>query len=155
MGRSALPCLLPVLLLGACHASSGSNGDNVSINTADNGELSVKLPFGQAAVKLPESTFRTGTFDIDGVKMVPGTTLHGFNMNAGDKGATIHLAFEAPKSADEVRAYFLDEFKQKGDTATQSGNAISGKTKEGDQFTIDVQPAAQGSTGTITVQSKH
>ena len=66
----------------------------------------------------------------------------------------MHLAFNAPKSPDEVRAYFLDQFRQNGDQASQSGNSILGKTKDGEAFVIQIGPAAQGSEGTIAVQSK-
>ena len=105
-------------------------------------------------MKLPASVLHKGEFDIDGVKLMPGSTMHGFNMDAGDKGATIHVDFDAPKSPDEVRAYFLDQFKQKGDEASQSGNTVSGKTKEGDTFVIAVEPSGQAATGTIAIQSK-
>ena len=154
MPRSALLWLLPVVALAACNVSKGTGGDNVSIKTDDSGQLSVNLPFGKADVKLPKGVLAKGQFDIDGVKMIPGATLHGFNMDAGDKGATIHVAFDAPKPPNEVRAYFLDQFKEKGDEASQSGNTISGKTKDGDTFVINVEPAAGGSAGTIAFQSK-
>ena len=156
MPRSALALLLPMICLSACHVSksSGDGGDNVSIKADDSGQVSLKLPFANADVKLPKGTFENGKFDIDGVKMVPGATIHGFNVEAGDKGATIHVGFKAPKSPDEVRAYFLDQFKQNGDQASQSGNAITGKTKDGDTFVINVESAAQGSTGMIDIQSK-
>jgi hypothetical protein len=154
MARSALLWLVPVMSLAACNVSKGSGGDNVSIKTDDSGQLSVNLPFGKADVKLPAGALAKGNFDIDGVKMMPGATIHGFNMDAGKKGATIHLGFQAPKSPDEVRAYFLDQFKKKGDEASQSGNSVSGKTKDGDTFVINVEPAAGGSAGTIAIQSK-
>jgi hypothetical protein len=154
MTRSALLAVLPILALAACNVSKGDGGDNVSINADDSGHVSMNLPFAKADMKLPEGALAKGEFDIDGVKMMPGATMHGFNMDAGNKGATIHVGFIAPKSPDEVRAYFLDQFKQKGDEASQSGNAVSGMTKDGDTFLINVEPAAQGSTGTIAIQSK-
>jgi hypothetical protein len=154
MTRFALLAIVPTLSLAACNVSKGDGGDNVSIKADDSGRVSMNLPFAKADVKLPEGALAKGQFDIDGVKMIPGATMHGFNMDAGNKGATINVGFNAPKSPDEVRAYFLDEFKQKGDEASQAGNTVSGKTKDGDTFVINVEPAAQGSTGTIAIQSK-
>ena len=154
MTRFAPALIVPLMCLAACNVAKGDGGDNVSIRTDDNGQVSMNLPFAKADVKLPPSALQKGNFDIDGVKMMPGATLHGFNMDAGEKGATINVAFDAPKSADEVRAYFLDQFKQKGDEASQSGKAVSGRTRDGDTFVINVEPAAQGSTGTIAIQSK-
>ena len=155
MIRPALVLIVPMVALAACNVSKGDGGDNVSIKTDDSGQLSVNLPFGKADVKLAKGVLAKGQFDIDGVKMIPGATIHGFNMNAGNKGAMIHVAFDAPKSPNEVRAYFLNQFKEKGDEAWQSGNAISGKTKDGDTFVINVEPAAGGSAGTIAIQSKN
>lgn len=156
MTRSALVLLVAVLPLGACHVSKNSADadENVSVKASDNGSLSFNLPFAKGEVRIPRGTFENGQLDIDGVKMIPGGTVHGFSMDAGDKGATVHLAFSAPKSPQEVSSYFLEQFKAHGDAATQSGDAISGKTRDGDAFTIHVEPAEQGSSGTVVIQSK-
>jgi hypothetical protein len=155
MTRFALLLLVPAVSLAACHVSRGDGtGDNVTMSADSSGNVSFNLPFAKGGVKLPASAIESSNFDIDGVKLMPGATMHGFKMDAGNKGATVNLAFNAPTAPDQVRAYFLDQFKQKGVDAAQSGNAITGKTHDGDQFTIDVQPAGQGSTGTIAIQSK-
>lgn len=148
--------LVPVIALFGCDVSPGSDksSDNVSIKADENGHVSFNLPFMRGEVKLPRTMIHNGDLDIDGVKMIPGGTIRGFNMNAAGKGADINLAFDAPKSPDEVRAYFLEQFRQRGDEASQSGNAVSGKTKDGGKFVILVNSAAQGSSGTITIHSK-
>ena len=153
----------PLLLAGAaalaaCNVDTKNpaNGDeNVSINADETGNVTFNLPFASGQVKLPEGMMKNGDFDIDGVKMVPGGTVSGFNVDAGHKGATVHLAFKAPGSPDDVRAYFVEQFKAKGVAASASGTAVSGTTKDGDAFVIDVGPGAQGSQGTITIQSDH
>jgi hypothetical protein len=127
--------------------------ENVMINATENGQVTFNVPFASGQVKLPEGMMKNGDFDIDGVKMIPGGTISGFNVDAGDKHATAHLAFKAPASPDNVRTYFVQQFKDKGVEAAASGTAVSGKTKDGDPFVINVEPAAQGSTGTITIQS--
>lgn len=156
MTRSALALLLPALSLGACHISKNGadTDDNVSVKASDNGSVSFNLPFAKGEVQIPRRAFENGQLDIDGVKMIPGGSVRGFTMEGGDKGATVHLAFSAPKSPQEVSGYFLEQFKQHGDAATQSGNAVSGKTRDGDDFSIHVEPAAQGSVGTVVIQSK-
>ncbi|MBV9527449.1 hypothetical protein [Sphingomonas sp.] len=155
MIRFALLLLVPAVSLAACNVSRGDgDAENVTMKADASGNVSFNLPFAKGDVKLPEGAIRSSDFDIDGVKLMPGATMHGFNMNAGNHGATVHLAFEAPGAPQQVRAYFLDQFKQKGVEATQSGDAISGRTRDGDQFTIDVQPVGQGSSGTIAIQSK-
>ena len=148
--------LILILAISACRASTNNlDGDeNVSIKANDNGQMSFTLPFAKGEVQVPHGSFENGQMDIDGVKMIPGGTLHGFNVDAGDGGSTVHLSFDAPRSPDEVRGYFLSQFKMKGDEASQSGNAIVGRTKDGDTFTIQVEPAAQGSTGNVAIRSK-
>ena len=142
MKRTAL--LIPVLLLGACnfHAKNPAHGDaEVAINADEGGNVNFNLPFASGNIKLPEGAMKNGQFDIDGVKMIPGGTITGFSVFAKDKGSTVDLAFKAPQSADQVRAYFLNQFKEKGVEAAQSGNTVSGKSKDGSDFAIDVESA--------------
>jgi hypothetical protein len=150
--------LLLVSFLAACdfHAKNPAHhGDeNVTINADESGHVNFNLPFANGSIKLPEGAMNNGHFDIDGVKMIQGGTITGFDVFARDKGSTVHLTFKAPQSADEVRSYFLDQFRQKGIKAAQSGNSVSGKSRDGNDFAIDVEAAGQGSAGRITIQDK-
>jgi hypothetical protein len=144
-----------VAALAACnvHHKNPADGDeNVMINADENGQVTFNVPFASGQVKLPQGMMENGDFDIDGVKMIPGGKITGFNVDAGDKRSLVNLAFKAPGSPDQVRAYFVDQFKQKGVDAAVAGDSISGKTKDGSDFVIAVQPAEQGSTGTIKIQ---
>ena len=155
MKLAALLIMLPLVAACDVHAKKPADGDeNVSINAGESGQMSFNLPFANGQAKLPEGTMNNAKFDIDGVKLMPGATMTGFNLNAGDKGATVNFSFKAPASADAVRAYFVDEFKKQGVEAAASGTSVTGKSKDGNAFVIDVQPVAQGSTGTIAIQSK-
>ena len=158
MSRTAL-VLAVVPLLASCdmHAKKPAHGDsNVMINADESGNVAFNLPFMSGSVKLPEGALQKGEFDIDGVKMMPGGQITGFNVNATDKkGGIVNLAFKAPASPEQVRAYFLDQFKAKGLEASASGDGVTGKTKDGEPFTIHVAQADQGSTGTIEIQSKN
>jgi hypothetical protein len=145
---------LSVLLLAGCNVHSknpANDNGTVTINASDNGQVEFNLPFVSGSVKLPEGMMKNGDFDIDGVKMIPGGKVTGVSVFAADKGSNVDIAFSAPTSPDQTRAYFLDQFKQKGADVAQAGDAISGKTTDGDAFTITVGPAAQGSQGKITV----
>ena len=145
MNRTAL--LMLAALLAGCdvRAKNPATGDeNVSIK-ADENQVTFNVPFASGQVKLPEGAMSTGDFDIEGVKMIPGGTITGFNLDAGHEGGTVHFAFKAPTSAENVRAYFVDQFKQKRVEAAAAGTSVSGKTKDGDPFVISVEPAAQGS----------
>src|SRR4051794_18620824 len=156
MRIAAFLILLPLIAGCNVHSKNPAAGDDkVTINAAENGEVTFNLPFASGQVKLPEGALGHGDFDIDGVKMIPGATITGFNLEAGDKGGTVNFAFKAPGSQETVRAYFADQFRQKGVNASVEGTSVSGKTRDGDPFVIRVEPAGTGSQGSIAIQSKH
>ena len=154
MNRSAL-FLLPILLAGCnVHSKNPANGDeNVTIQADENGHVAFNLPFMKGEVKVPTSMMHNGSCDIDGVKLMPGSQVTGFSMFARDHGATVNMTFNAPGSPDQVRSYFVDQFKDKGVEAALAGDAVKGKSKDGSAFTIDVSPAPNGSQGKIDIQS--
>jgi hypothetical protein len=154
MIRTAL-LLAGAATLTACnvrHKNPVDGDENVTINAAENGQVTFNLPFVSGQVKLPEGMMANGDFDIDGVKMVPGGTISGLNVDGRDKGSTVDIAFKAPGSPDEVRDYFMGQFKAKGVDAALAGDTITGKTRDGEAFVISVTPAAQGSQGSIKIQ---
>jgi hypothetical protein len=137
------------------HSKNPADGDeNVSIKADENGQVAFDVPFANGQFKLPEGAMHKGNFDIDGVKLPLGSSMTGFNLDAHDKGATVDMAFTAPGAPDQVRSYFLDQFKQKGVEASASGDGVSGKSKDGSLFTIHLQPAGGGSQGKIEIRSK-
>ena len=155
MKHLAIFMLLP--LLGACNVhskDSKDSDDNVSINADESGHVAFNLPFIQGQVKVPASVMHGGDFDIDGVKLMPGSRVGGFHVNAGEHGSTVNIDFKAPARPDEARAYFLGQFKQKGVEASPSGDGIAGTSKDGDPFLIHLSPAAGGTQGTIEVHDK-
>jgi hypothetical protein len=88
------------------------------------------------------------------VKLMPGSTVTGFSVFARDEGSLVTMAFNAPAAPDAVRAYFVDQFKQKGVDAALTGDSVTGKSKDGNPFTITVTPSGSGSQGKIEVQDK-
>ena len=155
MKRSALLLVLP--LLAGCNMHSKMPGDDdeaVSIKADESGNLEFNLPIVEGKMKLPAGVMHNGDVDIDGVKMMPGSAITGFSVFAGDKGSTVNLAFNAPAAPDEVRSYYVDQFKKQGVEAALAGNSITGKSKDGGDFTIDVSPAAKGSRGKIVIHDK-
>lgn len=153
MNRPAI-ILLSALLAGCnVHSKSGDN-DNLNINADSSGHIGFNLPFAQGQVKVPAGWMHNGNFDIDGVKLMPGSSVTGFNLDAHDKRSTVELSFTAPASPDEVRSYFVDQFRKQGMEAALAGDTVSGKTKDGSPFTIEVSPAANGSQGKIAVEDK-
>jgi hypothetical protein len=157
MTRAAFLLLVPLLAGCDMHSKNPAGGDeNVSIHADDSGHVSFNLPIAQGKVKLPQGMMNHGDIDIDGVKLMPGSKMTGFNLDASKGGgANIAMSFTSPASPDAVRAYFADQFKQKGIEAAVSGDEVIGKSKDGSPFAIKVSPAAGGSQGKIEIQSKH
>jgi hypothetical protein len=155
VNRSLLLMLLA--LLGACnvHSKNPSNSgdDNVTINADENGSVAFNLPFVKGQVKVPGAFMHNGNIDIDGVKLMPGSQVTGFSVFARDKGATVNMSFTAPAAPDQVRSYYVDEFKKQGVEAGLAGDSVTGKSKDGSPFTIQVASADSGSRGTIVIHS--
>jgi hypothetical protein len=145
-------------LLAGCnvHSKNPANSDgDVTINADESGEVNFNLPFANGKIKLPEGAMHNGNFDIDGVKLPPGSSMTGVSVFAKDEDANVTMAFTAPGAPDQVRTYFLDQFKAKGVEASATGDGVSGKSKDGSQFAIHLQPASGGSQGKIEIQSDH
>lgn len=156
MTRFALLVLLP-LLVGCDNVHSKnpiSGDDNVSIHADDSGHIAFNLPIAEGQLKVPANFMHEGNFDMDGVKLMPGSSVTGFNIDAHNKGATVDLNFSAPASPDDVRSYYLEQFKKQGVEVALAGDAVTGTTKDGDPFTIHVSRAANGSNGNIVIQDK-
>lgn len=150
-------CLLLPALLSACGGEvrmPDGNDTQVQIKADGNGQVAFNLPFANGQMKLPTSMLGTSGFDIDGVKMIPGGKVTGFNVDAKDGQGQVNIGFSAPVSPAEARAYFLDQFKAKGVTAALAGDAIAGTSKDGANFTVRFTPDGATTNGTITIADK-
>jgi hypothetical protein len=153
MNRLALLLLVPLLAGCNIHSKNPASGDeNVSIHADESGQVAFNLPMVAGQVKVPQMMMHNGNIDIDGVKLMPGSSVTGFSILAGDKGANVNMAFTAPASPDEVRSYFLDQFRKQGAEVALAGDAVSGKSKDGNPFVIHVTPGPNGSQGKIEIQ---
>jgi hypothetical protein len=155
MNRSALFLLLPLLAGCNVHSKGSAKGDdNVSVRADESGNISFDVPFAKGEMKVPAGFMSKGAVDIDGVKLMPGSQVTAFNLDSHNNLSNVEMSFTAPASPDQVRSYFIDQFRKQGVTATTSGDAVTGKSKDGNPFRIEVGPAATGSQGKIVVQDK-
>ena len=156
MKRSAVFLLVPLLAACNVHSKNPASGDeNVSLSADQNGQVAFDFPFAKGSIKLPASMMENGKFDLDGVQLPPGTSTTGFNMNSADRKTVLSMNFITPEAPDAVRSYFVSEFGKKGVEAKVDGDAVIGTSKDGDAFTIKIDPARSGSTGNIVVHSNH
>lgn len=155
MNRFAFLLALPLLAGCNVHSKSPNDGDdNVSIHADESGNIAFNLLIAQGQVKIPSGFMHEGNIDIDGVKLPPGSSVSGFNLDSRKGVSNIDMSFAAPASPDEVRSYFVDQFKKQGVDAAIAGDAVTGTSKDGSPFTIHVSPAGSGSSGKIVMQDK-
>ena len=147
--------LLALPMLAACNVHGkypNDSNDNVSIHADESGNIAFNLPIAQGQVKIPSGFMHEGDIDIDGVKLMPGSKVTGFNLDSHNDVTNLDMSFTAPASPDQVRSYFVDQFRKQGAEVKLAGDSVTGKSKDGSPFTIQVSPAASGSQGKIIVQ---
>jgi hypothetical protein len=147
--------LLALPLLAGCNVHSknpANSGDDVTIHADEGGNIAFNLPIAQGQVKIPSGFMHEGDIDIDGVKLMPGSKVTGFNLDSHNDVSNVDMSFTAPASADAVRSYYVDQFKKQGVEAALAGDAVTGKSKDGSPFTIQVSQAGSGSAGKIVIE---
>ncbi len=172
MRHTLIFALIPFILLSACGrndeardekrsaAKDSDTSGTVSIKAdSEKGQVAVKIPGFEAKFSVPKSALDQSNFDIDGVKLYPGSKVSSININADKTGqgkaATINVAFVAPADQAAVRNYFEKAFAENEITLTPSDNGLSGKTEDGQSFTISLAPGVTGSTnGKIVIVDK-
>ena len=123
----------------------------------ESGKFEIKLSGGlEAKVKIPEGMAGKSKFDIDGVGLYPGAKIGSIKVRAIDKGgdshATVEMGFAAPADAAAVADWYEQQFAAKKVTVARSGDTLTGKTRDGDNFTLALAAAETGKAkGTLTI----
>jgi uncharacterized glyoxalase superfamily protein PhnB len=141
-------------------ASASSTDDEgavtVDANT-DTGKFGLKLPGGiEANVNVPGGMVDKTHFDIDGVGLYPGAKIGTVNVKAltgkGKDNATVKIGFTAPADAAAVADWYQQQFEAKKVAVSRSGETLTGKTDDGDDFTLALTPAGTGTAkGELTI----
>ncbi len=125
---------------------------------SETGDIAMKLPGGfDAKFKVPAGMTDDAKFDIDGVGLYPGAKLQKFKVNAvkkdGDRDATVELGFKAPADPAVVADWYQKAFEDKKISVARSGETLTGKTEDGDDFTLALVSGGVGATqGTLTIR---
>ncbi len=125
---------------------------------AETGRMELKLPGGiEANIKVPGGMSDMTKFDIDGVGLYPGAKVRSVKVNArardGDRDATVEMGFRAPADAAAVADWYQKEFEARKTPVNRSGETLTGRTGDGDDFTLVVAGrGAGGSDGTLTIR---
>lgn len=155
--------VLPILVsLAACGGGAGEGtqvsiegGDgNTSIRADKDGRVAIRAPGFEGSIKLPKFRVGADDFDIDGVKLYPGSTIASLNVEGGPAGdgGTVRVVFDAPAATAQVHDWFRERMQGAGFTVTATPEMLSGKTGDGSPYTLKLAPAGDGrSRGTLLV----
>ncbi|MEK6638077.1 MAG: hypothetical protein AABY88_08345 [Pseudomonadota bacterium] len=164
------------LALTACGTKSddGNPGTDISIDaTTDEGspvkassdgktgEIAIDVPGFKANIAMPKIKLDADNFDIDGVKLYPGSKIVSMKAeerkhDTGDGKGNVQIRFDAPATPDVVKAWFVEKLTGNNKfTITQTASGLTGRNEDGAPFTLDAQPGATGHTvGTIIISGK-
>ena len=136
------------------------DGKSVQVKAdGETGRVAINVPGFDANIKLPKVLLDHENFDIDGVKLYPGSKVDTVNVNADDRGgkhkAIVKIGFSAPSDPATVSAWFQKALADKSIAAKVTGNSLAGTTGDGNAFAIDFAAGAAGKTaGIITIKDE-
>lgn len=161
----------PMMLLAACgpEEKKTDTGTEVSINAGDEhggvqittGKDGGKLKIGGDGVgidmNIPDFVDLDieSDFDIDGVKLYPGSKVTKVDVDANDRNgagkATVKLGFTSPAAPKKAADWMAGEFAKKGVKVTRSGETLAGKDKDGADFRISFAPDGTNAKGEVVI----
>jgi hypothetical protein len=162
--------LLALVPLAACggsgtgtsfsiNATSDEDG-NSTITTDRNGQMAIKAPGFEGAIKLPKFHVNAENFDFNGVKLYPDSQVSELNVDAADsktdedKGK-VRVAFESPAALAKVQGWFRDKMAARGFKVENDGTGLKGTTDEGDPFRLALSADSHQKTkGKLEVGTK-
>jgi hypothetical protein len=139
----ALPLMLAACGPGGTMINVHDDDGDVNISTDDNGHASIKLPGIDASIKIPKLTVTGSNFDVNGVKLYPGSTIRDVNIDAHDGGDNkdghVAIKFESPGSLEKVQAWFRDAMAKHNFKVSPQGNGFAGTTDDGQPVTVELE----------------
>ena len=152
--------LVGALALSACDRTN--EGASVSINAdggnvlgainGETGEMKIDVPGFQGSVKLPKIKIDTGNFDLNGVRLYPGSSIRNLNIVGDDKAGGLRVAFASPAAPTIVRDWFAQRLNKVGYQVHAEGSNLVGTTDENKPFRLELAPdGTDKATGTIVI----
>ncbi|WP_422059193.1 hypothetical protein [Sphingopyxis sp.] len=162
----------PMMLLAACgqseekkdapqisiNAGDGKGGVQISSNKDGSGRIKIGGDGVGIDMKIPDFVDLdvAGDFDIDGVKLYPGSNVTTVNVDARDNGdsgdkATVELGFTSPAAPAKAADWMVAEFAKKNIQIQRAGDTLRGTTKDGDDFTIKFGADGANTKGDVTI----
>ena len=132
-----------------------TDGDKSMVSVGGDHGLKIDTDGFKAALDIPGMEFGGKNFDIDGMKLYPGSKVKGMKVKAhdadGDKSGTVTVTFVSPASPDAVLVHAEAQAKDEDYTVTRSGQTLNGKKGDDKHFVYTVAADGAGTTGTLTM----
>jgi hypothetical protein len=160
----------PMLLLVACgQDEKAKDATEVSINAGDeHGGVQIKTGKDGGNIKIggegasididfPDFVDLDieSDFDIDGVKLYPGSKVTAVDVDANDTDGTekakVKLDFTSPATPAKAADWMAGEFAKKGVKVTRTGDTLAGTDKDGADFTVRFDPDGGASKGQVRI----
>jgi hypothetical protein len=128
---------------------SKTDAEKIKIGgSREDSKFSIKADGFSMEVDLPSITLDSEDFDMNNVDLYPGSQITGFDIEDADgKGGKVQISFKAPTGADKLADWYAAQLTGKDFEVARDGTNLSGKTDEGDPFSL-------GLTEISTKQSK-
>lgn len=138
------------LPLAACDrpGQGQAQGTSVTINAdggntlgsidARSGEVKIDVPGFSGQIKLPKVQLDATNFDLNGVRLYPGSTIDAVDVGTGEKDSGVRIRFTSPATPDQVRGWFGERLGKAGFTLKQDGAGLTGTTEENKPFRLDL-----------------
>ncbi|KKC26131.1 hypothetical protein [Sphingomonas sp. SRS2] len=174
MRATLIGLAIPLVLLAGCELEVGKDKEaqdaasvktgedgNVAITAEENGDgVSISVPGFAAKIDVPGIELGGEHMDIDGIKLYPGSTLHGINVadRKGPGNDVVDMRFTSPGAPDKVAAYYAAAARDNDFTAINVASAggtatLTAKNPDGNPMTITMAPDKAGTKGRILIRA--
>jgi hypothetical protein len=160
----------PMMMLAACgQDEKAADSKGVSVNAdgqvqisadKDGGEIKIDSDGVKIDLDIPDlgDMDINSDFDIDGVKLYPGSKIDKMDINASDKNgadtATVKFGFSSPAAPKVAADWMGAEFAKKNIQVERADTTLRGTDKDGDDFTISFAPDGANAKGEVVIVSK-
>lgn len=137
--------------------ATSESGKKVAISAdGKTGNVGFNVPGFDVNMRLPKKLLDDSNFDIDGVKLYPGSTVDTVNITANDKGGKdeqtdVRIGFTSPADPAKVSDWFKDQFGKESIKASGDAAKLSGTTKDGEAFTIELTEKDGKTAGLVNI----
>jgi len=116
---------------------SKPDAEKIKIGGEEDSKFSIKADGFSMDVDLPSITLDSDDFDMNNVDLYPGSQITSFDIeDAKGEGGKVQISFKAPAGTDKLADWYAGQLSGKDFEVVRDGTTLSGKTDEGDPFSL-------------------